>query len=529
MPYQIAHVEGLPLDPNKALWPIDFAALRPREKTAIICDDRILTYGDLESQSNAFVTLAEQWGFTVGDRVAYLGRNSELYFVAWFGCLKAGLVIVPMNWRNTASELQFVLEDSEAKLLICDAEFEATAREAMAGRDVLLVRTNGEDTTHDLRRLVTSAPEAPRRFRDPDMPCAQVYTSGTTGRPKGVLMTHRTFAMSRMSEVSSPNFVDWSDDETILCAMPCFHMGGMSWVLCGMVFGATCVLTSDTSTDAFIELCNRYCVTRVFIVPTALRTVIDDIHTRCLDVPKLSSICYGASLMDVPLLLEVQDTFGCRLLNNYGMTEAAGTMVTLGPDDHDPARPHLLASVGTPNPGNALEIRRPDLSICDVGEPGEIWLTGPTIMPGYWQRPEATAEAIVDGWYRTGDGGYVDADGFLFLTDRIRDMIVSGGENVYPAEVENALRSHVAVRDVGVFAIPDPKWGEIVAAAVETYPGEEVSEAQLREHAVVLLSRFKVPKRFIIGVSLPRTASGKVQRAELRRLFRPQTGCSPPG
>ena len=225
--------------------------------------------------------------------------------------------------------------------------------------------------------------------------------------------------------------------------------------------------------------------------------------------------------MDVELLRKVQETFGCRLLNNYGMTEAAGTMVTLGPEDHDPKRPHLLASVGRPNPGNALEIRRSDLSLCNVGEAGEIWLTGPTIMPGYWQRPDATAEAIVDGWYRTGDGGYVDADGFLYLTDRIRDMIVSGGENIYPAEVENALRSHPAVRDVGVFALPDKKWGEIVAAAVETYPNVDVSEAQLLDHAGLLLSRFKMPKHLIIGVELPRTASGKVQRAELRRLYRP--------
>jgi acyl-CoA synthetase (AMP-forming)/AMP-acid ligase II len=206
-------------------------------------------------------------------------------------------------------------------------------------------------------------------------------------------------------------------------------------------------------------------------------------------------------------------------LQYYGMTEATGSITLLQPRDHDLARARLLRSVGQPLPGYTIEIRAPDKTLREINEPGEIWVRGPGVMLGYWNNQAATGEVLADGWYRTGDGGMLDENGFLFLTDRIKDMISSGGENVYPAEVEAALRQHPAVLDCAVFGVPHPKWGEAVAAAVEVRPGFEVTADDLVAFARTLLAGYKIPRRIEMGGALPRTASGKVQRGAVKKRF----------
>jgi acyl-CoA synthetase (AMP-forming)/AMP-acid ligase II len=236
-----------------------------------------------------------------------------------------------------------------------------------------------------------------------------------------------------------------------------------------------------------------------------------------ISLPKLKEIHYGAAPMDVVLLQASIERIGCQFLHHYGMTENAGTATRLGPGDHDVARPHLLRSVGKPQAGLSLEIRRADGHVAQRGEPGEIWIRSPTVMPGYWLREKASREVLTGGWYRTGDGGYLDEEGFLFLTDRIKDMIVSGGENIYPAEVEEALRSHPAILDVAVFGMPDPYWGEAVVAAIEFRPGQHAEESELAAHVRAQIAAYKAPKRYLLNVSLPRTATGKIQRGEMRK------------
>jgi acyl-CoA synthetase (AMP-forming)/AMP-acid ligase II len=236
-------------------------------------------------------------------------------------------------------------------------------------------------------------------------------------------------------------------------------------------------------------------------------------------VPSLRGIHYGAAPMDPALLDRSVDRIGCRFLQYYGMTEVSGSITVLGPGEHDSARPTLLRSVGRPLPGFAIEIRGPDAQRLAVGQPGEIWVKGPSLLIAYWNRPEATAEALVDGWYRSGDGGRIDADGYLFLTDRIKDMIVSGGENVYPAEVEAALRDHPAVLDAAVFGLPHPKWGEGVTAALELRPGHSTTPDEIIAYCRTCLAAYKIPRRIEIGAVLPRTASGKVQRGLIRKSY----------
>jgi fatty-acyl-CoA synthase len=397
--------------------------------------------------------------------------------------------------------------------VICDKDYR-DAVTAAAGPDMPVVMTDGEN---NLRSLLASRVPATRTTHDPDATAMLIYTSGTTGAPKGVCISHRMLALARHAEIISPYYENWKSDDVVLSPMPNFHVGGLSWMLGAFCRGLTCVLTGDASPKALLALARNHDIARVFIVPTVVRGILEEMQAQSLCLPALKEIHYGAAPMDAALLQDSIDKLDCHFLQHYGMTENAGSATRLGPGDHDLARPHLLRSVGRPQAGLTLEIRRPDGDLAQRGEAGEIWLQSPTVMQGYWHREEATRDVLVDGWYRTGDGGYLDADGFLYLTDRIKDMVVSGGENIYPAEVEAALRQHEAVKDVAVFGMPDPHWGERVAAAVEFHDGQWATEVQLASHVRTLIASYKVPKRFLLGVVLPRTAMGKTQRGEARK------------
>jgi acyl-CoA synthetase (AMP-forming)/AMP-acid ligase II len=463
------------------------------------------------------VSVLRNAGIQPGDRLAYMGKNNDLFFIVLIGTIRAGAVLVPVNWRNTAAETGYLLRDSGAKLVVTDQEFFGLLTEAgTADRVVLITNSPGPE---GLRARLANTNPALREKLDPRAPSLQLYTSGTTGKPKGVLTSQYALGAQRHVEIVSPGFDDWGDDEILLSPMPNFHVGGMSWVLCGLARGQTVVITADTAPPILLDLCVKHGITRTFIVPTVLRVLLEEMNRRDIRVPSLRSIHYGAMSMDAALLERSINNIGCRFLQYYGMTEAAGTITLLQPSDHDLSRAHLLRSVGQPLPGFTIEIRGPDKQLLNICQPGEIWVRGPGIMIGYWNQPEATAEVLEGGWYRSGDGGMLDAEGFLFLTDRIKDMISSGGENVYPAEVEAALRQHPAVLDCAVFGLPHQKWGEGVTAAVEIRPGHTATQDELIAFTRTLLAAYKIPRRIEIGVTLPRTTSGKVQRAVISKQY----------
>jgi acyl-CoA synthetase (AMP-forming)/AMP-acid ligase II len=347
----------------------------------------------------------------------------------------------------------------------------------------------------------------------------QLYTSGTTGRPKGVITTQLGLAAQREAEFESGHFEDWRDDEVLFSPLPNFHIGGMSWALTAFVRGLPLIITANPSPAAILDAIVEYGVTRAFMVPMLVRALIGEMQTRGLETSTLRAIHYGAAAMDPQLLERSVDTLGCRFLQYYGMTEVSGSVTILGPSFHDTSRPHLLRSVGRPLPGFTVEIRGPDAQPVATDIPGEIWIQGPSVTREYWGRPDASAEALVQGWYRSGDGGRLDDEGFLYLTDRIKDMIVSGGENVYPAEVEAALREHPGVSDCAVFGLPHATWGEGVTAAIELRPDYNVTADELIAFARASLAASNIPSRIEFGVALPRTASGKVQRGALRERF----------
>jgi acyl-CoA synthetase (AMP-forming)/AMP-acid ligase II len=524
----LAHVDGPPLTRlDELIWIGDIPSLganRCPEQAAIIFADRErrTTYAELDSASDAFAAFLEERGIRAGDRIAYLGKNSDLYFPVLFGAIRARIVIVPLNWRLTPVELAYQLEDSRARLLLHDADMVEAASQAVAQTSaapaLVPIENSGEGPS--LRKaLARPAPhrEAPR---DPDQVLLQLYTSGTTGRPKGVLVSQYALSLTRHAELVNPAFDHLPAGCVTVSAMPNAHVGGMSWVLMGLVRFGTVVLTADPSPQNLLTLLRRYHADHTFVVPTVIRALVDELRTRGEAAPQISGLYYGAMAMSESLLRETLTAFRCSLVQFFGMTEIAGSATFLSPRDHDLAKPQLLTSVGKPYPGMSLEIRGPDRKVLSRNAHGEIWIKTPTVMLGYNNLPEKTAEALVDGWYATGDGGYLDDEGYLRLTDRIKDMIVSGGENVYPAEVEEALRCHPAVLDAAVVAVADERWGEMVSAAVELRPQASVTVAELMQFARGRIAAFKCPKLVEFIDKLPRTVSGKVQRAEVRRYLK---------
>ncbi|MES2481332.1 MAG: AMP-binding protein [Pseudomonadota bacterium] len=494
-----------------------FWAKADSARVAMVFEGREVGYAEFAVGA---ARLCAQWqarGLQPGDRVGYFGRNSDLFYDVLFACALGGFVVAGYNWRYAAPELAFVLDDARPRILYHDADFAplvAGACEAL-GFSLECVHTEAAEGASLRGQIGTAGAEPvphPWKFDDP---LVLMYTSGTTGQPKGALVSHGALSLFRNAYRATPQWDDWMSSDVILSAMPNFHIAGIGFVLKGLIAGATVVHTADPSPANLIRLSKAHRVNRVYMVPTIIQMVLDELGATGEPAPRYDGIYYGAAPIG-HLLKPAIATFGCRFFQYYGMTEAATTHV-LGPAEHDAARPQLMKSVGRPIAGVSADVRRPDGSSCAANEPGEIWIRSDMLMLGYYHRPEATAQAVVDGWYRTGDGGSTDEAGYLYLTDRLKDMIITGGENVYPVEVENALRTHPAVKDVAVVGTPDPKWGEAVTAIVELRPGQRPTFDELREHAKTLIAGYKCPRLVYVADALPRTPSGKVQRGNAKR------------
>lgn len=506
------------------VWIGDYArkgALENPDRVALIVPELgvTLSYRELDRRVGRAAALLHAQGLQRGNRLAYYGRNNEQFYIVLFAAIRCGFVVVPLNWRCVEPEIAFFVQDSRTRLLICDEAFLATAQAACTNIDPkpAIILTEGEGGLRGRLSAATDTVENAVAWDDQAI-CLHLYTSGTTGRPKGVLSTHRALSIARFQEYSWTDFPNWREG-TIVSAMPNFHIGGMSWILMGLLRQSTCVLTADASASNITRLLMEHHAERTFVVPTVVRAIVDEVRSAHLSMPWLETIFYGAAPMSPSLLADAIETLGCSFGQYFGMTEITGTATFLAPKDHDLTNPRLLRSVGRPYPGIDVEIRDARGQPVARGIRGEIWIRSPTVMQGYWQRPEATAEVLHDGWYRSGDGGYHNDDGYLFLTDRIKDVIVSGGENVYPAEVEEALRRFPEVYEVAVVGMPHERWGEAVAAVVECRPGTQLDVARLIDFARTQIAPYKCPKRVLVVPALPRTASGKIQRGAARQLL----------
>ena len=488
---------------------------------ALVFRDRRATYADLDRASNRIAQRLLNEGLKPQTRIAYLGKNSDAFYEIWFGAAKVRAVLTPVNFRLAAPEISYILKDSEAEIFFVSREFLPVAQKAAAEAECSpkIVLIDGDGSEAPLYQNWRDAAPAD----DPDLPGAadddvlQLYTSGTTGRPKGVQQTNKSWSSFAQMCVKVQGLA-YGRGEAVMNAMPFFHVAGVNVGVSGLVQGARLVIVDDITPEKIFDLIEREAVKHAFFVPAVILMLINAPGFSAANVSSLRSIAYGGSPIAEDVLLRAQERFGCDFLQFYGMTETTGAGASLPPAAHDPAK-GKLRSCGVPWSGVDMKIIGAEGEALRDGEIGEVAIRTNTLMKGYFNKPEATRAAIDGGWMRTGDAGYRDADGFYFLCDRIKDMIVTGGENVYPAEVENALMAHPHVKDAAVIGVPDEKWGEAVKAVVVPACGVDINSQAIIEFLRTQIANYKVPKSFDLIDEIPRTPSGKILHRVLREPF----------
>jgi len=473
------------------------------DTVAVECGDECLTYRELDARAGSAAAALAAHGLREGERVALLLANGIEFAVFVHAVPRAGGVLTLVNARLTSGEIAWQLRDSAARILVTDAEHDALAREAAAQASVDVIDA-------DDARWVESPPREGAVEVPFDRPHSVIYTSGTTGRPKGAVLTHGNFYWSAVG--SADNLGVRADDRWLAC-LPLYHVGGLSILLRSAIYGTAAVIHERFDAERTVRALREERVSLLSVVTVMLERMLP------LDgegfPASLHAVLLGGGSAPRPLL-EAAAARGVPVLQTYGLTESTSQVATLASAD----ALRKLGSAGLPLAGTTVRIEVAAESGSASAEPhevGEILVAGPTVCAGYLNRPDASAEAIRDGWLHTGDLGYLDEEGYLYIADRRDDLIVTGGENVYPAEVESALLAHPGVGECVVVGVPDARWGAQVAAVVLPATGAEVDAATLEAHARTQLAGYKVPRRFVfVDEPLPRTASGKLQRHLVR-------------
>ncbi|KOV60472.1 long-chain-fatty-acid--CoA ligase [Streptomyces sp. MMG1121] len=493
-------------------------AERQPDTPAVLCEGRTLTYGGLHRESNRIAHALRAAGIGPGDRIAYLGKESEHYYEVLFGCAKTGTVLVPVNWRLTAPEVSHILQDSCTRLLFLEEEFRHIV-EAMPTDPPKAVVPLDTDDGFAAWKAAHPADETDSVEATPDTPIAQLYTSGTTGLPKGVVLAHRSFfAIARAMADAGVDWIDWLPGDKALIGIPGFHIGGLWWATQNFNAGTTVVAMRAFAARQAVDLIRDLGITTVCVVPAMLRMMLSEPGVNAEDFTTVRKTVYGGSPVSEALLATSLAVLDCEFAQIYGLTETGNTAICLPPAAHVPGT-GLLRAAGRPYPGVRVKVIDGQGRELPSGAVGEVCLATPAHMVEYWGLPDRTAETLVDGWIRTGDAGYVDTDGYLFIRDRIKDAILVAGENVYPAEIENALEHHPGVAEVVVVGAPDERWGEYVHAFVVPAAGDRPSPRDLHTFLVPRLAAFKLPARYEFIDHVPRNPSGKILRRELRDRF----------
>ncbi|MBV7257276.1 fatty acid--CoA ligase [Pacificimonas sp. WHA3] len=502
-----------------------FHAEHRPDQLAARFEGRETTYAEFDLRTNRIANRLAADGLSRGDRVAYLGKNSDEYFELFFACAKAGVVLIPIGWRLAGPEIEYIAADCDAAIMFVGPELVEKAisiHSSCPGIRTLIAMETGVSGLTGFSDWYSGAGDgAPDIALTPASPLLQLYTSGTTGRPKGAVLSHANFTegRARMSE-HDMTWNEWTDDDVSLVAMPCSHIGGTGWGFMGYHAGALNVIAREFIPSAVLDFIERDGISKLFMVPAAIQFVLADPRAQSVDYSRLNYILYGASPIPLDLLRRAIEVFQCGFCQQYGMTETTGTIVYLPPEDHDVEGNQRMRGAGKPFPWVSLRVRGSDGDIVGPGVIGEVETRSCHNMLGYWKLDNATRETIADdGWLKTGDAGYLDEDGYLYIQDRVKDMICSGAENIYPAEVESAVYGHPDIAEVAVIGVPDDQWGEAVKAIVVAKPGTSPAAADIIAFARTRIAAFKAPKSVDFIDALPRNPSGKILRKDLRAPF----------
>ncbi|MEV4939746.1 acyl-CoA synthetase [Streptomyces zaomyceticus] len=498
-------------------WPARRARKTP-DRTAVVHGEHTLTYGELHRRVLRLAHGLRALGVTGGDRIAYLGPNHPAFLETLFAAGTLGAVFVPLNTRLAAPELAYNLTDSGSVVLIHAPEQAGTARAAADAAGVRhRIALEGPDGPGDDALAYEELPGATDGPLDvavrPDDPCMIMYTSGTTGRPKGAVLSHGNIVWNSVNVLVD---TDLTADEVTLAVAPLFHTGALNMTcLPTLLKGGQVVLLAAFDADLVLDTVERRRVTYLFGVPTMYDAMAARPRWATTDLSSLRTLNCGGAPVPARTIAAYIDR-GLAFSQGYGMTEASPGVLFL--DREQTAA--KAGSAGVPHFFTDTRIVRPDGSDTASGERGEILVQGPHTMTGYWNRPEDTAAAFTDGdWLRTGDIARADTDGYAYIVDRVKDMYVSGGENVYPAEVEDALLDHPAVAECAVIGVPDPVWGEVGRAVVVLKPEARAGEDDILGHLRGRLAKYKIPKSVVLAGALPRTASGKLVKSAVRDTF----------
>ncbi len=503
------------------------------DNTATIFNSQRQTYRELNAREQAFAQALRDLGVGRDDRVAVYLLNSPQFLEVVYACFEIGAVVVPLNTRLAADELVFIINDAECAALVADDLLQplaASFKSRLAGIEhYIAIGGAGEFSDYDalIARHINDAPATEAApLSNPDRSEEDLvglfYTSGTTGLPKGVMLNHRNLWMNAMHTMAArapePNAV-------FLHAAPMFHLATFPAVINNTLNGGAHAILRKFDLKVLLEIIERDRVTSTVLVPTMINFLISHPDFGKHDLSSLRRITYGASPMPVELLKRAMKMLpGVEFFQGYGQSESSPLLTALMPEDHVVEGPdrvtRRLASCGRPVIGVEVEVVDDNDRLVEPGAVGEVVARGPNVMMGYWKRPEETAAALRGGWLRTGDMATVDEDGYIYLVDRKKDMIISGGENVYSTEVENVVYQHPAVREAAVIGAPDEKWGEAVTAIVTLKEGASLTEGELIEFCAARLADYKTPKSVEIReVELPKSGTGKILKKELREPY----------
>ena len=491
------------------------------DETALIDGGRSVTFREIDTKASRIAERLLAEGLARQERVAYLEKNSEHFLPYAFGAAKACAALAPINFRLAAPEIGSIVADSLARWMIVGPDFAETAEKAVAAleRKPKLIAL-GFDRPGFVRDDVWLAGT---EARDPLLAIAgdddviQLYTSGTTGLPKGVRLTHANYLATFRLAQGAPGLA-YDPGDAVLGAMPFFHVAGVNIALIAMASGAATAIVRDFAPGPTLDLIARSKVNHAFLAPAMILMLLQAPEMAVADLASMKTLSYGASPIAEDLLVRAKARFRCAFTQFYGMTETTGAGTLLADDAHDPGL-GKLRSCGQAWSGVDLRIVDAMDREVGVGEVGEIVLRAPIVMKGYWNKDGETSRAVRDGWMHTGDAAWRDADGYVFIYDRVKDMIVTGGENVYPAEVENAIFGHPAVADVAVIGVPDDQWGESVKAVIVLKPDAKPDVGDIVAWTRERIAGYKAPRSVDFVAAIPRNATGKILRRELRKPY----------